>query len=209
MSYIIGLTGGIATGKSNLSSALRAAGAPVVDADRISHGLTVPGGAALERIREAFGGEYVKDGVLDRKALGELVFNNPEALKTLNGITHPLIFEEMDRQIAEADRKGAPVVVLDVPLLYETGLDTRCDEVWCAWIPKKVQLERLMARDGLSRKEAQARVSSQMSAWEKRRRADRYIDTRGTLEESGEAVVRMYEELLRRLIKERNDAQNS
>ena len=106
MSYIIGLTGGIATGKSNLSSALRAAGAPVVDADKISHGLTAPGGAALERIREAFGGEYVKDGVLDRKALGELVFNDPEALKTLNGITHPLIFEEMDRQIVEADRKA-------------------------------------------------------------------------------------------------------
>ena len=144
-----------------------------------------------------------------RKALAELVFNDPEALKTLNGITHPLLFEEMDRQIAEADRKDAPVVVLDVPLLYETGLDARCDEVWCAWIPKKVQLERLMARDGLSRKEAQARVLSQMSAWEKRKRADRYIDTRGTLEESGEAVTRMYEELLRRLIKERNDAQNS
>ncbi len=209
MSYILGLTGGIATGKSHLSSVLQSAGVTVVDADQISHRLTEPGGAAIPRIREVFGDCYIKDGILDRKALGALVFNDPEALKTLNAVIHPLIFEEMNRQIAEAEQCGAAVVVLDVPLLYEVGLDALCDEVWCAWIPRATQLSRLMARNGLTRKEALARVSSQMSAWEKRKRADRYIDTRGTLDESANTVLRMYEELLGRLSKEKCDAQNS
>ena len=208
MSYILGLTGGISTGKSHLSDTLRAKGAPVVDADRISHAVTAPGGAAIPRIREAFGADYVRDGELDRKALGALVFSDPEALAKLNALTHPLIFDGMQAQIAEAEKSGAPVVVLDVPLLFETGFDRLCDEVWCAWIPKKLQLERLMARDALTRAEAESRIGSQMSAWEKRRRSDRYIDTRGTKDESAAKVSAMYEELLERIDRERNDAQN-
>ena len=208
MSYILGLTGGISTGKSHLSDTLRGKGVPVVDADRISHAVTALGGAAIPRIREAFGADYVRDGELDRKALGALVFNNPEALAKLNALTHPLIFDEMQAQIAEAEKSGAPVVVLDVPLLFETGFDRLCDEVWCAWIPKKLQLERLMARDALTPAEAESRIGSQMSAWEKRRRSDRYIDTRGTKDESAAKVSAMYEELLERIDRERNDAQN-
>ncbi|MBQ6232064.1 MAG: dephospho-CoA kinase [Clostridia bacterium] len=208
MSYILGLTGGISTGKSHLSDTLRGKGVPVVDADRISHAVTALGGAAIPRIREAFGADYVRDGELDRKALGALVFSDPEALAKLNALTHPLIFDEMQAQIAEAEKSGAPVVVLDVPLLFETGFDRLCDEVWCAWIPKKLQLERLMARDALTRAEAESRIGSQMSAWEKRRRSDRYIDTRGTKDESAAKVSAMYEELLERIDRERNDAQN-
>lgn len=208
MSYILGLTGGISTGKSHLSDTLRGKGVPVVDADRISHAVTALGGAAIPRIREAFGADYVRDGELDRKALGALVFSDPEALAKLNALTHPLIFDEMQAQIAEAEKSGAPVVVLDVPLLFETGFDRLCDEVWCARIPKKLQLERLMARDALTRAEAESRIGSQMSAWEKRRRSDRYIDTRGTKDESAAKVSAMYEELLERIDRERNDAQN-
>ena len=208
MSYILGLTGGISTGKSHLSDTLRGKGVPVVDADRISHAVTALGGAAIPRIREAFGADYVRDGELDRKALGALVFSDPEALAKLNALTHPLIFDEMQAQIAEAEKSGAPVVVLDVPLLFETGFDRLCDEVWCAWIPKKLQLERLMARDALTRAEAESRIGSQMSAWEKRRRSDRYIDTRGTKDESAAKVSAMYEELLERIDRERTDAQN-
>ena len=208
MSYILGLTGGISTGKSHLSDTLRGKGVPVVDADRISHAVTALGGAAIPRIREAFGADYVRDGELDRKALGALVFSDPEALAKLNALTHPLIFDGMQAQIAEAEKSGAPVVVLDVPLLFETGFDRLCDEVWCAWIPKKLQLERLMARDALTRAEAESRIGSQMSAWEKRRRSDRYIDTRGTKDESAAKVSAMYEELLERIDRERNDAQN-
>ena len=208
MSYILGLTGGISTGKSHLNDTLRGKGVPVVDADRISHAVTALGGAAIPRIREAFGADYVRDGELDRKALGALVFSDPEALAKLNALTHPLIFDEMQAQIAEAEKSGAPVVVLDVPLLFETGFDRLCDEVWCAWIPKKLQLERLMARDALTRAEAESRIGSQMSAGEKRRRSDRYIDTRGTKDESAAKVSAMYEELLERIDRERNDAQN-
>ena len=208
MSYILGLTGGISTGKSPLSDTLRGKGVPVVDADRISHAVTAPGGAAIPRIIEAFGADYVRDGELDRKALGALVFSDPEALAKLNAVTHPLILDEMQAQIAEAEKSGAPVVVLDVPLLFETGFDRLCDEVWCAWIPKKLQLERLMARNALTRAEAESRIGSQMSAWEKRRRSDRYIDTRGTKDESAAKVSAMYEELLERIDRERNDAQN-
>ena len=146
--------------------------------------------------------------MLDRKAMGRLVFGDPDALTRLNAITHPLIFEEMHRQIGEAEREGIPVVILDVPLLYETGLNTLCDEVWCAWIPRAVQLSRLMARDGLTRAEAEDRIRSQMSAWEKRRRADRFIDTRGSMEESAGKVIKMYGELMERLAAEQSDAQN-
>ena len=102
MSYILGLTGGIATGKSHLSGVLSSLGASVVDADCISRELTAPGGAALPLIRDSFGDGYVRDGVLDRKALGRLVFGDPDALTRLNAITHPLIFEEMHRQIGDA-----------------------------------------------------------------------------------------------------------
>lgn len=209
MNYILGLTGGIATGKSHLSGVLGSLGARVVDADRISRELTAPGGAALPLIRDSFGDGYVRDGVLDRKALGRLVFGDADALTRLNGITHPLIFEEMHRQIGDAELEGIPVVILDVPLLYETGLDVLCDEVWCAWVPRAVQLSRLMVRDGLTRVEAGDRIRSQMSAWEKRRRADRFIDTRGTMEESAGKVIKMYGELMERLAAEQSDAQNS
>ncbi len=208
MSYVLGLTGGIATGKSHLSRTLAELGAVIVDADRISHGVTARGGAALPRIRDEFGEEYVRDGELDRWALGALVFSDPDALRRLNGIMHPLILEKMKREIAEAEALGAPVTVLDVPLLYEAGMDAMCREVWCAWIPRRLQLQRLMARDGLTRAEALRRMASQMSAWEKRRRADRWIDTRGTLEESAEKVRSMYYGLLERLGGGKNDAQN-
>ena len=206
MSFILGLTGGISTGKSHLSGVLREAGARIVDADRISHEITGKNGPAVPLICEAFGPEYAEDGVLDRKKLGALVFTDPEALARLNAITHPLIFEEMDRQIAREARDGAQVIVLDVPLLFETGMDRLCDEVWCAWIPKRLQLSRLMARDGLTRAEAEKRIRSQMSAWEKRRLADRFIDTRGSMEDSAETVRRMYQALLERLEKEHDDA---
>ena len=209
MSYLLGLTGGIATGKSHLSGVLREAGAWIVDADGISRALTAPGGEALPLIRKGFGDSvFHDDGTLDRKALGALVFGDAGRLQKLNDIMHPLIFGRMHTLIAEADEAGAPVTVLDVPLLYETRLDRICREVWCAWIPRDIQLKRLMARDGLTRAQAEARIRSQMSAWEKRTRADRYIDTRGSLEESAATVLGMYRELTERLAKERADAQN-
>ena len=198
MSRVIGLTGGIACGKSHLSRALGEAGAVIIDADRISYALTARDGKALPQLRQTFGDGIFRDGGLDRRALGELVFSDPEALARLDRLMHPLILAGIREELQAARDGGAAVIVLDAPLLYETGLDQWCDEVWCAWLPRTEQLGRLMARDGLSRKQALRRMASQMSAWQKRLKADRVIDTRGTMAESRQQVLRLYEEVLKK-----------
>ncbi len=198
MTRVIGLTGGIACGKSNIASALSSLGAKVIDADRISRSLTAPGGKALPGIRETFGDAFFDGDVLDRKALGKLVFSDPEALERLNRLTHPLILAEIRRELADAEAAGEPVCVLDAPLLFEAGLEALCDTVWCVWLPKELQLKRLMERDGLSRKEAEKRVASQMPPREKKKRSDLVIDTRGTREESAAFAEQAYRDFLSR-----------
>ena len=178
--YVIGLTGGIACGKSNVSRALAAEGIVIADADAISHELTAPGGRALPGIRECFGDDVFDGGALNRRALGEKVFAAPEALERLNRVIHPLIFEEIDRRLSEAEG----IAVLEAPLLYECALEDRCDEVWCCYLPQKEQVKRLMGRDGLTRSAAMQRIKAQMSAREKAKRADFVIRTDGTAEES-------------------------
>jgi len=187
-SYVIGLTGGIACGKTNLSDALRKEGAPVIDADEISRSLTAPGGDALPLIRKAFGDPVFDGDNLNRKKLGALVFSDPQALKTLNGITHPLSLQKMKE---EMDRHPG-TVVLDVPLLFETGLDQWCDEIWCAYLPQQEQLKRLMARDGITRAAALQRIHSQMPTLQKARRADHVIRTCGSREESAALVLALW-----------------
>ena len=193
---IIGITGGIACGKSTLCDTLRALGAPVWDADAVSRSLTVPGGAALPAIRNAFGeGVFHPDGTLNRKALGAMVFGSEAVRQTLNALTHPLIYADMERFVAQHRQTGCKAVFLDVPLLYETGYDRHCDAVWCAWIPAETQLERLMARDGLTKEEALSRIRSQMPVEEKARRSDAVIDTRGTIAESAALVTALYKNI--------------
>ncbi|MBE5786310.1 MAG: dephospho-CoA kinase [Clostridiales bacterium] len=187
-SYVIGLTGGIACGKTNLSNALRVVGAPVIDADEISRSLTAPGGRALPAIRNAFGNEVFTGDTLDRKALGEIVFSNPDALAQLNALTHPLIFQIMRE---EMEKYPGPVV-LDVPLLFETGLDKWCDEIWCAYLPQKDQLARLMARDGITRKAALQRIHAQMPALVKAKKSHHVIRTTGSKEESAAIVLSLW-----------------
>ncbi|NLX82808.1 MAG: dephospho-CoA kinase [Clostridiales bacterium] len=192
---IIGLTGGIACGKSHLSDALREHGAVVIDADQISRALTATGGAALPLIRAHFGDAVFAGGELDRQKLAALVFTDKQALKTLNHIMHPLVFEEMDKQITQhADQ---PAVVVDLPLLYETGFEPRCAEVWAAYVSKEEQLKRLKQR-GLTQQEALQRLASQMPAHEKALRADYVIDTSGAREDSAREVTRLYDAFIRR-----------
>jgi len=195
-SYVIGLTGGIACGKTNLSNALRTNGAPVIDADEISRSLTAPGGAALPGIRAAFGDAVFIGEQLNRRALGNLVFSQPDALEQLNAITHPLIFEKMQQEI---QRCSGPVV-LDVPLLFETGLDAWCDEIWCAYLPQKEQIKRLMERDQLSRRAALQRIHSQMPALEKAKRSHHVIRTTGSKEESAAIVLSLWQSTNERII---------
>lgn len=194
--YIVGLTGGIACGKSHVSRELRALGVPVMDADAISHGLTAPGGAALPAIREAFGDDIFDGETLNRKALGALVFSDDEKRRQLEGILHPLILQTM---LEETAASAAPIVAWDVPLLFETGLDQQCDEVWCVYITLGEQLKRVMRRDHLSQQAAQARIDSQMSMEEKKNRAAHRISTMGARADTRRHVRGLLRDLQRRL----------
>ena len=194
--YVIGLTGGIACGKSHVSRELRALGVPVMDADAISHGLTAPGGAALPAIREAFGDDIFDGETLNRKALGALVFSDDEKRRQLEGILHPLILQTMLEDTAASQ---APIVAWDVPLLFETGLDQQCDEVWCVYITLGEQLKRVMRRDHLSQQAAQARIDSQMSMEEKKNRAAHRISTMGARADTRRHVRGLLRDLQRRL----------
>ncbi len=196
-SYVVGLTGGIASGKSNLSRALRAHGAPVVDADEISRSLTAEGGAALPMIREAFGDGVFDGDALDRRRLGDTIFADKEKRERLNGILHPMIFLELRARLDAVE--GA--AVLEAPLLYETGLDKWCDEVWCAYVPQKEQVRRVRKRDKVTYRRAYARVRSQMPSLEKARRSARVIRTDGTKDDSAAIVLALWDELIDTLSK--------
>ena len=196
---ILGLTGGIACGKSHISDTLRGLGAAVVDGDRIARELTAPDGPALAPIRREFGGGVFRaDGTLDRAALGRIVFADAEALGRLNDLMRPLLRGRIDAEVEAARARGERVCVLDMPLLYEEGLDARCRRVWCAVVPPQVQLERLRVRDGLSAEEAADRVRSQLPVSEKACRADVVIDTDRPMQDTEAAVRALYAgELLR------------
>jgi len=186
----IGLTGSIACGKSTVSSFLREIGYTVVDADAISHSLTAPGGGALSAIREAFGDGVFRGSELDRRALGSAVFSDREKRAQLNAILHPMI---LARIYDDLDRHDTPdtLVFADVPLLYECGMADRFDRIWVVSAQEDTQLERLMARDSLTREEALARIRSQMPLEEKRRRADAVIHTDGPIPETQQQVRRL------------------
>lgn len=191
---VIGLTGGIACGKSNISQTLASLGAVIVDGDVLSRELTAPGGAALPDIRTVFGSSvFYEDGTLNRRALGAAVFGNDEARAKLDAIMQPLLLTLIFRRIEEARQAEAPMCVLDMPLLYEAGLERLCERVWCAYIPETLQRERLMARDGFTVQEAEARLRSQMPAAEKAARADVVIDTSGSIEYTKAMIPELYE----------------
>lgn len=190
---VIGLTGGIACGKSNVSSTLRELGAVIIDGDVLSRELTAPGGEALPAIRAAFGDDvFHPDGTLNRRALGSVVFASDAMRQKLDDIMQPLILQLILRRMEEAQQTGAALCVLDMPLLYEKNLETLCDSVWCVYIPEDMQLQRLMARDGFSMDEARARLRSQMPAKEKAARAHVVIDTSGSIEYTKAMIPALY-----------------
>lgn len=193
--FIIGLTGGIASGKSTVSNMLKELGLPVIDADQVAREIVEPGQRAFNDIVREFGPQVVgPDGQLDRKALGDLVFAHPNLRLKLNSITHPRLWEVFNYRMQElpADVK---IVVWDVPLLLETGMDQKVDEVWLVWVDVPLQIERLMKRDNLTEEEARQRLRAQMPIEEKMKRADRLIDNRGTVEETRALVTKFYNEL--------------
>ena len=190
---VLGLTGGIACGKSTISLTLKELGAVIVDGDVLSRELTAENGPALPDIRRAFGDDvFHPDGSLNRRALGSVVFADGKARATLDGIMQPLLLTLILRDMEDARNSGAAVCVLDMPLLYEKGLERLCDRVWCAYVPRETQLERLMQRDGFTREEAENRLRSQLPAEEKAARADVVIDTSGPMDYTKAYVISLY-----------------
>lgn len=181
---VIGLTGGTGSGKSVVSKSLAAAGAVIVDADKIAHEIILKGEPAYMEIIEYYG-----TGILDdekniiRKKLGEIVFNDKEKLAFLNQCTHKYITAEVKRQIAAAKEEGkAAAIIVDAPLLLEAGLEKFCDLVWVVYAEPEVRAQRVMARDGITYELAKARIANQKSWEEYKQAADAVIDNSKDLE---------------------------
>ena len=187
--FVLGLTGGIASGKSAVSAMLSEMGFPIVDADVISRRVAEKGSPVLESIKKEFGeGVLNDDGTLNRKALGILVFGSSDRLKKLNSLTHPAIVEEINKQINYYIDRGDRLCVLDAPLLIESGINGIADRVLLVYVDSNTQMERLMNRDGITEELAMKKISSQMSFEEKRRYADYIIDNTGSLMKTKEQL---------------------
>ena len=194
MTTVIGLTGGIACGKSTVSQYLRQRGIPVIDADLVARQVVAPGTVGLRQIKDTFGGQYLlPDGSLNRALLGQKVFADKTALAQLNAITGPLIAAELKRQIQAADS----LVVLDAALLLEDErYRSLVDVVWVVTVEPEEQLRRLMARNSYSRQQALQRIAAQMSNEQRMQYADAVIDNNGTKEQTWQQVKQLLHKFL-------------
>ncbi|MGE5579552.1 MAG: dephospho-CoA kinase [Bacillota bacterium] len=198
---VIGLTGGIASGKSTVSEILAGLGAVIIDADVLSREVTMPGSQGLRRIREAFGDKVIAtDGTLDRRKLGTIIFRDEASRQYLNSIIHPLVIQRTEQELRrlqeEARKSGKSIVaVVDAPLLIEAGVDVICDEVWVVAVSRETQAERLMKREGYTLGEALSRIDAQMPLSEKEKRATHIINNEGTRDQTRERVLHLWERL--------------
>ena len=197
---VVGLTGGIASGKSTVSKIFEQCGATIIDADLIARQVVAPGLPAWEEIRSRFGDQIIKnDRSLDRLRLGELVFREPKLRRQLEAIIHPRVQAHIDDQIRSLRRsKPEAVVVLDVPLLLETDMDQGLAEIIVVFTPPAIQRQRLMQRDGYSEQEAQARIDAQMSMEQKQHLATITIDNSGERAATERQTISIYNQLARR-----------
>ena len=182
---VIGLTGGIASGKSTVSGELSRQGVPIFDADQNARDAVAKGSKGLAMVVEAFGNEYLTvEGELNRPKVSELVFRDKQALKTLEGILHKIVWENAEGFLEAQREQGAKIAVLDVPLLIETGWHKQVDKVWLVAVGRQQQIERAMLRSGMTEAEVVARINAQMSLEEKRKYADVVLDNSGSLEQT-------------------------
>lgn len=186
---IIGLTGGIGSGKSTVSSYLKEKGYAIVDADQIAREIVEPGSPVLSQMVQAFGADILyENGALDRKRLGSIVFSDEEKKRILDGITHG----EIESRIKESIRSfTGEVLILDVPLLFEAGMERYADEVWVVDAEDEVRISRVMDRDGFTSEEVRSRMKKQMSREEKRRRGDRVLSNSGSREKLYDQIERL------------------
>ncbi|MFO8010074.1 MAG: dephospho-CoA kinase [Dehalococcoidia bacterium] len=196
---VVGLTGGIGSGKSTVSGIFRDLGAYIIDYDLLAREVVEPGKPAWSRLVEELGEEILsQDSTLNREKLGEMVFRNPEKLNTLNRITHPAIFDEADRRLIEiAETDPEAIVIKDVPLLIETGIHTTVDKVVVVSASRRNRIERLKAR-GLAEEDAERVIEVQMPIKEKSKYADYVIDNDGSFQNTRQQVEEIFA-LLRKL----------
>jgi dephospho-CoA kinase len=202
---VIGLTGGIASGKSTVAGFLKELGAVVVDADKVGHEAFEPNTQSWREVVDAFGKEVLTpDGQVDRQKLGQIVFSDPEKLTRLNQIVHPRIYTLVKARLEDYRQKGVKVVVLELPLLVEVPLSVKAgqptlsdelDEVWVASAPEAVVLQRLKGKSGLSESEARARIRSQLPSKERLKHADVVIDSDCSLAELRGKVKKLWQSL--------------
>jgi dephospho-CoA kinase len=202
---VIGLTGGIASGKSTVAGFLKELGAVIIDADKVGHEAFEPNTQSWREVVDAFGKDILTpDGQVDRQKLGQIVFSDPEKLTRLNQIVHPRIYTLVKARLEDYRQKGVKVVVLELPLLVEVPLSVKAgqptlsdelDEVWVASAPEAVVLQRLKDKSGLSESEARARIRSQLPSKERLKHADVVIDTDCSLAELKGKVKKLWRSL--------------
>jgi len=189
---VIGVTGGIASGKSTISNMIKSLGFVVIDADMAAREVVMPGEIAYQKIVEAFGKEILLDnGEIDRTKLGSIVFHQEEKRLLLNGIVHPAVRKRMLADKDAAIEKGEKTVFMDIPLLFESKLTYMVDHTILVYVDEDVQLKRLMERNQLTKEEALARIQSQMPLKEKKALADAVINNNGTIEDSREQLLQI------------------
>ena len=193
----VGLTGGIAIGKSFVARTLAELGCHVFDADKIARDVVAPGTPGYQLIVTEFGTDVVaSDGSIDRARLGQLIFSNEAKRQRLNAILHPIIIAEQDRLLASVEASDPEgIAIIDATLMIETGSYKRFDKLIVVHCEREAQIERLMRRNNLSREEAEARLAAQMPNEEKRKYADFEIDTNGDFEQVRQQVIEVYNQL--------------
>jgi dephospho-CoA kinase len=192
---LVGLTGGVGSGKSTVADMFRELGAEVVDADDASHAVYEPGTPGFAAVVREFGDDFVTDGRIDRQRLGALVFGDADARRRLNAIVHPLVRDWMAARTAEAAQRGANVVVQVVPLLFENGLERLFTTIVLVYVPEELQLERLVKGRGLQPERARAMIAAQMPIEEKRAQAHHVIDNSGSIEKTRAQADQLWAQL--------------
>ena len=196
---IVGLTGGISSGKSTVSSYLKQLKIPVIDADEVARKVVEPNSQGAREIRKTFGSDvFEEDGSLNRQKLGALVFSNAENRQKLDDLLQPLIKIMILDEIEEYRQKGENMIVLDLPLLFEKQYEELCEDIIVVYISKELQLERLMRRNQYTKQEALSRIDSQLSIEEKRKRATVLLDNQGTIQQ-------LYHQVEQWLVETKND----
>ncbi len=195
---VIGLTGGIAAGKTSVSAGLARRGAHVIDADSVGHRVLEPGGEAYDDVLRAFGKDILDaDGRIDRRKLGSVIFADPQKRRQLNAISHPHMAQRMSREIARVRGRQAPppLIVLDAAILLEAGWDALCDEVWTVSVDSETATGRLISRNGLTADQAHERIAAQWNNRDRESRAQRVIRNEGSLDELTAQVERIWYEV--------------